>query len=211
MQPLREQDHELVLVDGESTDGSVEQAQGLVDRLLVTSAGRARQMNAGARQAAGDILWFLHVDSRVSPDAAARIIAGLAARNSGWGRFDVRLSGGHPALRLVETMMNLRSRITGIATGDQGIFVSRQLFEASGGFADIPLMEDIDFSRRMRRYRPPLCLRERIITSSRRWERHGIARTILLMWRLRLGYFLGVSAERLQRHYQSCSSPTPGS
>ncbi|MEI2783937.1 MAG: TIGR04283 family arsenosugar biosynthesis glycosyltransferase [Candidatus Competibacter sp.] len=158
-------------------------------------------MNAGARQANGDILWFLHADSLPPPDALSLIRAALAGRERGWGRFDVRLSGRRPSLRMVEFSMNLRSRLTGIATGDQGIFVRRDLFERIGGYPPIALMEDIALSRTLKRYGRPVCLRQRVLTSSRRWERDGIARTVLLMWRLRLAYFLGADPDRLARIY----------
>jgi len=211
LQPLRHAGHELILVDGGSVDGTPEQAQGLVDLMLASEPGRARQMNAGARVARGRVLWFLHLDCAPFPGAAECLLGELSRRSCGWGRFDIRLDGGRRTLRLVERLMNLRSRMSGIATGDQGIFVSRALFEAVGGVPDLPLMEDIELSRRLKRHCPPICIRRPIVASSRRWEREGVWRTIFLMWRLRLGYFLGVSPERLARRYRACSSPTPGS
>ena len=201
LQPLRGQNCELIVADGGSRDRSVALAGPLADRVVVGPRGRAAQMNAGARQASGDILWFLHADSLPPPDALSLIRAALAGQERGWGRFDVRLSGRRPSLRMVEFSMNLRSGLTGIATGDQGIFVRRDLFERIGGYPPIALMEDIALSRALKRYGRPVCLRQRVLTSSRRWERDGIARTVLLMWRLRLAYFLGADPDRLARIY----------
>ena len=201
LQPLRERGCELIVADGGSRDRSVALAEPLADRVVVAPKGRAAQMNAGARQAGGDVLWFLHADTRPPPDAPELIRAALARPDRGWGRFDVRLSGSRPALRVVERAMNLRSRLTGIATGDQGIFVRRELFERIGGYPPIALMEDIALSRALKRHGRPICLQQRVLTSSRRWERNGIWRTILLMWRLRLAYFFGADPDRLARIY----------
>jgi rSAM/selenodomain-associated transferase 2 len=201
LQPWRGLEGELIVVDGGSSDRTVALAEPLADRILVSPKGRALQMNAGAREASGDILWFLHADSVPPADAIQQIRAALANSNRHWGRFDVRLSGRQPLLRVVETLMNLRARWTGIATGDQGVFVRRAAFEQVGGFPAIPLMEDIALSRRLRRCGWPVRLRQRLQTSSRRWERDGILRTILLMWRLRLAYFLGADPARLARSY----------
>ncbi len=211
LQPLRAQGCELLLVDGGSRDGSPELAAGLVDRLLLSGPGRALQMNAGASRADGEILWFLHLDSQVPADAPGLIRTALACSGRGWGRFDIRLSGDRRSLRLVAAMMNLRSRLSGIATGDQGIFVRRDWFQLLGGYAEIPLMEDIEFSRRCRRRGPPVCIRRPLMTSSRRWERDGVWRTVALMWRLRLAFFLGADPARLARRYRLCSSPAPES
>jgi len=200
LQALRSRGHEVIVVDGGSEDDTLQLAVGLADRCLSAPTGRARQMNAGAAAASGDMLWFLHADTRIAP-AADRFILAACAGPLCWGRFDVRLSGRQFLLRAVERLMNLRSRLTGIATGDQGIFVSRALFERVGGFPELPLMEDIEFSKRLRRIHRPLCLRQQVLTSSRRWERRGILRTIALMWYLRLAYFLGVPAERLALRY----------
>lgn len=201
LQPLRRQQCELLIVDGGSRDDTVVIAAPLADRVLLAPEGRALQMNAGARLAQGDILWFLHGDSLPRPTAAVAIRQALAAGNHCWGRFDVRLSGRRPLLRVVETLMNQRSRLTGIATGDQGVFVRRHAFEQVGGYPAIPLMEDIALSRALKRFGRPACLRQRLLTSSRRWEQRGIVRTILLMWRLRLAYFCGVDPARLARIY----------
>lgn len=202
LQVARAQGVELILVDGGSQDDSVARAAPLVDRLIESNAGRARQMNAGAAVATGRILWFLHADSVIQADFPDRILAVMAATPRGWGRFNVRLSGSHPMLRVIEFMMNWRSRITGIATGDQGIFVRRELFARLGGFPVIPLMEDVEISRRLKRYSRPLILSQRLVTSSRRWETRGMVRTILLMWRLRWAYFIGVDPARLAERYR---------
>lgn len=193
---------QVILADGGSSDGTAALAGPYVDACIQAPAGRATQMNAAAAAATGEVLWFVHADSRVDPRARPAIEAALAA-DFRWGRFDVRLSGRQAVLRLVERMINLRSRVTGIATGDQGIFVCRGLFEQVGGFPAIPLMEDIVLSKRLGRHGRPACLRQpRLRTSSRRWERHGVVRTVLLMWWLRLAFALGVPAERLARQYR---------
>jgi len=201
LQALRAQRCELIVADGGSRDRSAVLAAPLADRVVLAPKGRALQMNAGAEQAGGSILWFLHADSRPPPSAARLIREAMAVSGVGWGRFDVRLSGRRPSLRIVETMMNLRSRLSGIATGDQGIFVRRALFERIGGYPSIALMEDIALSRLLKRHGRPVCLRQRLQTSSRRWERDGVWRTILLMWRLRLAYFFGADPARLARMY----------
>jgi rSAM/selenodomain-associated transferase 2 len=200
LQRMRGRRCEVVVVDGGSTDGTVTVAEPLCDRVLTVAPGRARQMNAGAAEAGGDVLWFLHADTRVPPEADREIVAALMT-GSRWGRFDVRLSGPHPLLRVVETMMNLRSRWSGIATGDQGMFMSREAWLAVGGFPDIPLMEDIAISKRLLRLGPPACLRARLITSSRRWDQRGIVATVMLMWRVRFGYWFGVPPAKLARIY----------
>ena len=201
LQAWRGPDCELIIVDGGSADQTVALAKPLVDQVIVAPKGRAAQMNAGAAVTQSEILWFLHADSLPPAEAITLIQAALTDPNRHWGRFDVRLSGAHPALRMVETLMNLRSRLTGIATGDQGIFVRRERFEQVGGYPPIALMEDIALSRLLQRRSPPVCLRPRLTTSSRRWERDGVFRTILLMWRLRLAYFLGANPDQLARIY----------
>jgi rSAM/selenodomain-associated transferase 2 len=194
--PLRARGHEVIVVDGGSADGTPQAARGLCDRLLEAPRGRALQMNAGARAAGGDALLFLHADTRLPADAEALVRRALLS--APWGRFDVAIEGAHPMLRVVAWAMNVRSRLTGIATGDQAIFVRREAFP---GFPEIPLMEDIAFSRAMRRVGRPACLRSRVATSGRRWESRGVLRTIFLMWRLRLLYFLGASPQRLAELY----------
>lgn len=198
---LRAAGAELILVDGGSTDGTCERALGRVDQLLRTAPGRALQMNAGAAVAHGEYLWFVHADTRVSVESLESLQGALNERPL-WGRFDVRLSGSGLALRVIGAMINLRSRLSGIASGDQGIFVSRQRFEALGGYAPIPLMEDLQLCRRLRALARPRCLRPPLSTSSRRWEQHGIWRTVVLMWCLRLAYYCGASPEKLARQYR---------
>jgi rSAM/selenodomain-associated transferase 2 len=200
--PLRARGCEVIVVDGGSGDGTLETAAPLADQVLVAGPGRALQMNAGAARARGDVLLFLHADCELPPDADRLVVQGLADSRRAWGRFDVRLSGAHPLLRTVERAMNLRSRLTGICTGDQGIFVRREAFRRIGGFPPIPLMEDIALSRTLKRVGPPLCLAAPILASSRRWERDGVLRTVLLMWRLRLLYFLGADPARLASVYE---------
>ncbi len=199
LQPLRRQGHEVILVDGGSRDGTPALAAPWVDRVLAAPRGRARQMNAGAAQAGGESLVFLHADTRLPEDAAPLIQAALRERL--WGRFDVRIRGRLRLLKLVARLMNLRSRLTGIATGDQVFFVRREVFSALGGFPDQPLMEDIELSKRLKRRGPPACLRQRVLTSGRRWESQGAWRTIFLMWRLRFDYWRGVPVEALAARY----------
>ena len=201
LQPLRAAGHEVIVVDGGSSDGTPELAQALADRAFGAPRGRASQMNAGADAAAGEVLLFLHADTRLPANADRAVLDGLAASGAGWGRFDVRIEGRAPLLALVAWLMNLRSRLTGIATGDQAMFATRAAFAAVGGFPALALMEDVELSRRLKRVSPPLCLRSRAVTSGRRWEARGVARTILLMWWLRLVYLLGASPERLRRIY----------
>lgn len=198
--PLRAAGAELIVVDGGSSDATCALAQPHVDRVLVSAPGRARQMNAGAAVARGEYLWFVHADTRIA-GACLRCLLEVLGQRPLWGRFDVRLSGRGLALRLIGTMISLRSRLTGVASGDQGIFVAREAFEALGGFADIALMEDLELSRRLKRLARPRCLRPPLSTSSRRWEQRGVWRTVLLMWRLRLAYYCGVSPEQLARRY----------
>jgi len=198
---LRTRGAEVIVADGASHDRTVALARPLCDRLIVAARGRASQMNAGASAARGDTLLFLHADTRLPQDADRLVMDGLERSGRPWGRFDVRIDGRHPLLPVIAAMMNLRSRLTGIATGDQALFVDRQAFVAVGGFPNIPLMEDIALSQRLRRRGRPLCLSAPVVTSARRWETHGVFYTILLMWRLRLAYFLGADPARLARIY----------
>jgi rSAM/selenodomain-associated transferase 2 len=200
LQGLRAAGHEVVVVDA-GDDGTADLAAPLADRVLRAPRGRAVQMNRGAQVATGEVLLFLHADTRLPAGAAEAVATGMARTGRAWGRFDVRLSGRHPMLRVIERAMGWRSRLTGIATGDQAIFVRRETFRALGGYPEIALMEDVTLSKRLRRLGPPLCLRERVTTSSRRWERHGVGRTVLLMWWLRLRYFLGADPADLARRY----------
>lgn len=199
--PLRARGAEVIVVDGGSTDGTRDIAEPLADRLVVAPRGRATQMNAGAALASGDVLLFLHADTRLPSDADRLVAAALADTRRAWGRFDVAIEGRHPLLPLVARLMNLRSRATGIATGDQGIFVTREAFRAVRGYPEMPLMEDIVLSRALKRLSAPACLPQRVTTSGRRWESHGVLRTVATMWRLRLAFFLGASPRRLARAY----------
>ena len=204
LQSLRGSELEVIVADGGSRDGTRRIARPLCDRIVDAPRGRSRQMNAGAEVACGRVLLFLHADTRLPQDWNRMVCDALEDRDRdrGWGRFDVRLDGVHPMLRVIERAMNLRSRLSGIATGDQAIFVTRDAFRTAGGFPDIALMEDVALSRALRARSRPICLRAAVVTSSRRWERNGIARTIVLMWRLRLEYVLGADPERLARLYR---------
>ena len=199
--PLRARGAEVIVVDGGSSDGTVARASPHADCVIGAPRGRASQMNAGVARARGEILLFLHADTLLPEAADALVVDGLNRSRRGWGRFDVAISGGHPLLRVVAWLMNARSRLTGIATGDQAIFVTRSLFTAAGGYPDIALMEDIALCKRLKRYGAPLCVRHRLIASGRRWEKHGVVRTILLMWRLRLAYWLGADPGKLAVRY----------
>jgi rSAM/selenodomain-associated transferase 2 len=194
---------EVIVVDGGSRDATRALAAPLADRVLQAPRGRASQMNAGARVARGEVLLFLHADTVVPPSAFDALERELARSRRAWGRFDVSISGTDPLLVLVALAMNARSRVTGIATGDQAIFVRRDAFERAGGFPEIPLMEDVALSRALKRQGPPLCLRERVVTSGRRWERRGTLRTIVLMWRLRWAFALGADPQALARRYDA--------
>ena len=203
LQSLRARGVEVIVADGGSSDDTAVLAAPSADRVVHAPRGRAAQMNAGAALARAEILLFLHADCVLPPDADQLIVVGLTGGAHQWGRFDIALDGVHPLLRVVACTMNLRSRLTGIATGDQGIFISRTLFARLGGFPALPLMEDIALSRLAKRAGAPLCLCERIVTSARRWERHGVLRTIVLMWQLRLAYFLGADPARLALRYHA--------
>jgi rSAM/selenodomain-associated transferase 2 len=202
LQTMRRQCVDVIVCDGGSDDATAALAAPLADRVLSGPRGRARQMNAGAAAARGEVLLFLHADTLLPEQANRLVLEGLETSGRLWGRFDVRIGGRPWLLGIVAFFMNCRSRWTGIATGDQAIFVRRETFDALGGFPDQPLMEDIELSKRLRRLGPPLCLREKVVTSGRRWERGGVWRTIWLMWRLRWLYWRGVSAEMLAEKYQ---------
>lgn len=204
LQALREEGVEIIVVDGGSADASLEISRRYADKVKLSGKGRAHQMNCGAQHALGDVLLFLHADTELPnelPIELGDLAAMLETRNLVWGRFDVRLSGHQFAFRVIEFMMNHRSRFTGIATGDQGLFISRKVFNDLGGYKEMPLMEDIELCQRLKKLSAPLCLNYRVITSSRKWEREGVLNVVLLMWRLRLGYFFGVPVEKLAKHY----------
>ena len=206
LQPLRQQGHQLIVVDGGSTDQTVALCQDQVDVLVNGPCGRACQMNEGAAVANGDWLLFLHADTRLPGNVEELLNHGIASSHRLWGRFDIRLSGASRLLRVVEFMMSWRSRISGIATGDQAIFVRHDIFTEMGGFADLSLMEDVEISKRLKRYSVPLCINSPVVTSSRRWEQHGIIKTVIFMWQCRLLYWLGVSADKLHRRYYAAST-----
>ncbi|MBM95141.1 MAG: glycosyl transferase [Oceanospirillaceae bacterium] len=207
--------HDIVLVDGGSNDGTVQAATQAGFRVIESPRGRARQMNAGANATRGDILLFLHADTRLPANALEQVQYALEQAHDAfgqeiekphhqpsWGRFDVRITGDVFTLKIVARMTNLRSRITGIATGDQAIFIHRSLFDQVGGFPDQPLMEDVELSQRLCRIKRPVCLRSRVVTSGRRWIDNGVWKTIVLMWQLRWAYWRGIPAEQLAERYK---------
>jgi rSAM/selenodomain-associated transferase 2 len=198
--PLRARGAEVIVVDSGSGDGTRDLAMPLADRVIAAPAGRGAPMNAGATLGSGDAFLFLHVDTAL-PDNADSLIAAALERRA-WGRFDLRIAGRHPLLAVVARMINWRSRLTGVATGDQAIFVTRDAFETVGGFPDLPLMEDIAISHRLRQLCWPYCIGTPAVTSGRRWEYHGVFRTVLLMWRLRIAYYLGVAPAYLASRYR---------
>ncbi len=206
LQSWRQSGHEVIVVDGGSTDTSVGIAEEMADSVLLSTPGRSSQMNNGAVYATGDILLFLHIDTLLPERADQQVMEALQIPGKVWGRFDVRLSGKNPVFRLIEALMNLRSRITGIATGDQALFVNTAVFKEVGTYPDIPLMEDVVISKKLRSRSWPVCLSQKVLSSSRRWEQHGIMRTVLLMWRLRLAFFLGADPHELHARYYSKSS-----
>jgi len=189
---------EIIVVDGGSTDGTAEALKAEFT-VVQSEKGRAKQMNTGAKLATGTWLFFLHADTILGGQHIAQAM--MEATLAKWGRFNIRLSGEQKAFRLIEFMVNLRSRYTGVATGDQCIFVRRELFESLNGFADIPLMEDVELTKRLKKVSKPVCIDKQVVTSSRKWESEGIIKTVLLMWRLRFSYWLGTSPEELVRQY----------
>ena len=192
---------EIIVVDGGSTDRTQQICARLGLHVITSNRGRARQMNLGASQASGDVLLFLHADTRLPDSALSDILAALRDPDCPGGRFDVEIDGAHWMLKVVARLINCRSRMTKVATGDQALFVRRAVFETMGGFQDIPLMEDIAFCRALKRIGPVACLHSRVITSGRRWESDGVWRTIFTMWTLKLCYLAGVSPQRLQKYY----------
>jgi rSAM/selenodomain-associated transferase 2 len=192
---------ELVVVDGGSNDNTCEIAQRHADLALLAPRGRATQMNAGARAATGEVLLFLHADTVLPSKFSELLRHALEDPTVIGGRFDVRLDASGWQFRMIETLMNMRSRLSRISTGDQAIFVRREMFLALGGFPELELMEDIEFSRRLKRAGKIACLRGQVLTSARRWRQDGVLRTILLMWMLRCAYFLGVPPQQLKAFY----------
>jgi rSAM/selenodomain-associated transferase 2 len=201
LQPLRARGHEVIVVDGGSADGTAALARAHADRVVDAPRGRAVQMNTGAQHARGEVLLFLHADTLLPPEADRLILDGLRECNRAWGRFDVRIDGRHWLLPWIALGMNLRSRLTRVCTGDQGLFVRRDLFMRLGGYPPIALMEDIALSKALRGATRPLSLDAEVLTSGRRWERNGVARTMFFMWWLRLRYLLGAEPARLARRY----------
>ncbi len=202
LRDLRARGVQIIVVDGGSRDDSVAIAEDHADRVLTAPAGRASQMNAGAAACVSDLLLFLHADTLL-PDRADDLVHQALVDGRVWGRFDVRFDADRALLRTVAAMMNRRSRLTGICTGDQAMFMRRAAFDAVDGFPPLALMEDIELSRRLKRLSRPACLRARVLTSARRWQQHGAWRTIALMWWLRAAYFFGVDPVRLQRWYRA--------
>ncbi|MEO1882184.1 MAG: TIGR04283 family arsenosugar biosynthesis glycosyltransferase [Methyloprofundus sp.] len=207
LQPLRKH-CEIIIADAGSTDDTHKISIGLVDQFIISARGRALQMNAGAKQVSAEILIFLHADTYLPAQALQSIQQGID-RGAQWGRFDIHLTGKSPLLKMVAQMMNWRSRLSGIATGDQAIFITSKVFESVGGFPEIALMEDIELSKRLKYISPPYCIKSKVKSSARRWAIFGVWRTIILMWRLRLLYFFGVSPEKLARLYrqEKCFKP----
>lgn len=199
--PLRARGHGVIVVDGGSHDATAALAAPWADAVLHSPRGRARQMNTGAAAASGSVLLFLHADTALPADADRAIETAVKA-GARWGRFDVRISGRSALFPLIAALMNARSRLTGMATGDQAIWVEAALFRQLGGYADLPLMEDIELSRRLCAVSRPACLREPALTSGRRWDERGVWRTIFLMWRLRWRYWRGTPADELARAYR---------
>ena len=198
---LRALGTEVIVVDGGSRDATIQRARPRADRVILAPRGRALQMNAGAEKASGNVLLFLHADTRLPADADHVLLSELERSGRVWSRFDVKIEGRSPLLIVVAWLMNIRSRLTGIATGDQAMFVRRAAFQAAGGFPAIPLMEDIELCKRLKRVSLPLCLRDCVVTSGRRWEEDGVINTMVLMWRLRLAYFFGADPKKLAQRY----------
>lgn len=203
LSPMRTRGHEIIVADGGSSDPTISLAANLADKIITAPKGRAAQMNAGAALAKNPLLLFLHADTFLPDDADKLIAHTLSDTKKKWGRFDVQLKGSHKLLGLVAWSMNLRSRITGIATGDQALFVTRELFQQVHGFPAIALMEDIALSKILRAHDAPACLSSKVVSSGRRWDKHGLWRTVICMWRLRLAYFFGADPQHLARRYQN--------
>jgi rSAM/selenodomain-associated transferase 2 len=202
LQPLRARGHEVIVADGGSRDRSLTIARRNADRVVMSGAGRALQMNAGAEYAKHEILLFLHADTQLPEAADALVQAALAPQAARWGRFDLRLDHPHPVYRLIETSINWRSHISGVATGDQAIFVEREYFERVGCYDRLPLMEDVTLSKKLLHFARPARITTPVVSSARRWEQGGVLRTILLMWQLRTAFFFGADPFRLAERYR---------
>ena len=201
LQAMRRRGHELIVVDGGSTDNTLAVSEALADQLIQSPQGRASQMRAGAAAANGSVIWFLHADTVPVNNADVLILSALEQHESRWGRFDVLFSSDRLVFKMIALLMNYRSRLSGIATGDQGIFIARTLYEQVGGIPDIPLMEDIALSRILKHYSRPFVINQKLTSSPRRWEKYGIAKTILKMWGLRFAYFVGIDPVLLAKYY----------
>ena len=200
LQIYRQQGHEVIVVDAGSHDETVSISDSLADKVITSDAGRARQMNKGVTESKNEVLWFLHVDTAIPDNVIETIQKSLIKYK--WGRFNIELSGSHFSFRVIEKMINVRSCFSGIATGDQGIFVKRKIFESIGGYPEIPLMEDVALSKKLKNISQPICIKETLTTSSRRWEKNGIIKTTLLMWHLRFLYWMGVNPDKLAKLYR---------
>jgi len=201
LQDFRAQGHELIVVEGGQETVAEEEFAHWADQWLRSAPGRATQMNTGAVKASGEVLLFLHIDTQLPAEGLTPVAKAFEQLRHVWGRYDVRLSGDKAVFRVIEFMINLRSRVSGVATGDQTLFMRRSVFEQIGGFPDVPLMEDVAISKLLRAKAPPVCLREKVTTSSRRWEKHGVTKTVWLMWKIRLLYFFGVAPAKLRDLY----------
>lgn len=201
LQKSRQRGHEIILCDGGSTDSTITLSTPYVDKIITSNKGRAIQMNNGAASATGNIFCFLHADTIATENIDSLIISALHS-NKLWGRFNIRLNNNKWPFRIIESLINIRSCISGIASGDQGIFIHSSVFNKLDGFKNQPLMEDIELSKRLKKITRPACIKDTLITSSRRWEKHGIIQTVILMWTLRLKYFLGTPVEKLHTRYR---------
>jgi len=193
--------NELIIVDGGSNDDTILKCKNYTDKVYTATKGRAIQMNVGADKSTNDILLFLHADTLMPQNFSAENLTALATITNEWGFFKVKFTSHHLLLRLVSTLMNTRSCLTRIATGDQAIFIKKELFKKIGGYKEIPLMEDIELSISLKKYSKPYCVKEFVMTSSRKWESNGIIKTIILMWKIRFLYFFGVSPQKLVNIY----------